>query len=77
VRGTLHLGGGTYATRYDIARFMADYIGADSKLIEPIRTSDLKQLAERPKRGGLLIARQSELFGTAPDLPTILKSLPK
>jgi len=77
VRGTLHLGGGTYATRYDIARFIAEYASADTALIQPIRTSDLKQLAERPKRGGLLIARQSELFGTAPDLPTILKSLPK
>ena len=77
VRGTLHLGGGTYATRYDIARFMADHIGADASLLQPIKTAELKQVADRPKRGGLLIARQSELFGTAPDLPTILKSLPK
>lgn len=77
VRGTLHLGGGTYATRFDIARFIAGYVGADAALILPIKTSELNQLAERPKRGGLLIARQSELFGTAPDLPTILKSLPK
>jgi dTDP-4-dehydrorhamnose reductase len=77
VRGTLHLGGGTYATRYDIARFMAGYLGADESLIQPIKTEELKQLAQRPKRGGLLIAKQCELFGTAPDLPTILKSLPK
>lgn len=77
VRGTLHLGGGTYATRYDIARFIAEYIGADQSLIQPIKSEELKQVAERPKRGGLLIAKQCELFGTAPDLPTILKSLPK
>lgn len=77
VRGTLHLGGGTYATRYDIARFMATHVGADAGLIQPIRTADLNQVARRPSRGGLLIARQSELFGTAPDLPSILKSLPK
>jgi dTDP-4-dehydrorhamnose reductase len=77
VRGTLHLGGGTYATRFDIARTMAQYIGADPALITPCKTGDLGQLARRPVRGGLLIARQSELFGTAPDLPTILTSLPK
>jgi dTDP-4-dehydrorhamnose reductase len=77
VRGTLHLGGGTYATRFDIARLMADHVGADASLIQPIQSQALNQLARRPSRGGLLIARQTELFGTAPDLPTILKSLPK
>ena len=76
VRGTLHLGGGTYATRYDIARMVADYVGADHSLIEPITTASLSQAAPRPTRGGLLISRQTELFGTAPDLPTILQALP-
>jgi len=77
IRGILHLGGGTYATRYDIARTIALYIEADPELIKPCRTRDLNFRARRPERGGLLIARQSELFGTAPDLPTILTSLPK
>jgi dTDP-4-dehydrorhamnose reductase len=77
VRGILHLGGGTYATRFDIARTIAEYIGAEAALIQPCKTRDLAQLAQRPLRGGLLIAKQSELFGTAPDLPTILKSIPK
>ena len=77
VRGILHLGGGTYATRYDIARTIATYIEADPGLIKPCITEDLNFKAQRPERGGLLIAKQSELFGTAPDLPTILKSLPK
>ena len=77
VRGILHLGGGTYATRYDIARTIAAYIEAEPELIKPCKTADLNFKARRPERSGLLIARQSELFGTAPDLPTILKSLPK
>jgi dTDP-4-dehydrorhamnose reductase len=75
-RGCLHLAGGTYATRFDIARIVAQYLDVDSALVKPIKTADLGQKAPRPERGGLLIARQAELFGTAPDLPTILKSLP-
>ena len=77
VRGILHLAGGTYATRYDIARMIAEYIGADVPLIKPCLTEELSQQASRPFRGGLLIEKQADLFGTAPDLPTILTALPK
>jgi dTDP-4-dehydrorhamnose reductase len=76
-RGVLHLGGGTYATRFDIARLIAAYLGVDSRAIIPAKTADLRQAAARPARGGLVCARQADLFGTAPDLPTILKALPK
>ena len=76
VRGILHLGGGTYATRYDIARMIAEYIDADQSLISPCKTQNLNQIAPRPRRAGLLVAKQTELFGTAPDLPNILKSIP-
>ena len=75
-RGILHLGGGTYATRFDIARMVARRLQADSSLIAPVSTPELRQIASRPLRGGLLISKQAALFGTAPDLPTILESLP-
>lgn len=76
-RGVLHFGGGTYATRFDIARTIALHLGADDSRIVPVKTADLGQLAPRPARGGLLCVRQAELFGTAPDLKTILESLPR
>lgn len=75
VRGLLHLGGGSYLTRFDCARLIADHLHKGHSLIEPIHSEQLNQVALRPRRGGLLIARQSELFGTAPDLAAILKSL--
>lgn len=74
-RGILHLGGGSYLTRFDAARMIATHLGKDPALVISINTEQLNQIARRPRRGGLLIARQSELFGTAPDLPTILRSL--
>lgn len=74
-RGILHLGGGSYLTRFDAARMIATHLGKDPALVIPISTEQLKQIAPRPRRGGLLIARQTDLFGTAPDLPTILRSL--
>jgi dTDP-4-dehydrorhamnose reductase len=74
-RGVLHLGGGTYATRFDIARAIAVGLGADPSRVVPVKTAELGQPALRPARGGLLCARQAELFGTAPDLKTILEAL--
>lgn len=76
-RGVLHLGGGTYATRFDIACAIAGHLGGDASHIIPANTTELGQLAARPARGGLLCARQAELFGTAPDLKTILQTLPR
>jgi len=75
MRGVLHLAGGTYATRFDTARMIAAELGYDDTQIEAIRSEALGQSAARPRRGGLITRKQAQLFGTPPDLPTILKSL--
>jgi len=64
VLGILNLGGSSYLSRYDMAVKTADYIGADTGLIEPIATSDLGQTARRPLRGGLKIDKALKLLKT-------------
>jgi dTDP-4-dehydrorhamnose reductase len=76
-RGVFHLAGGTYATRYDLARAIAQYIEIDTSRIQPVHTSELNQVARRPTRGGLIASKQARLFGTAPDIQTVLRALPK
>lgn len=72
-RGVLHLAGGTYASRFDIARAIGVKFDA-VELIKPIRSDELKQAAPRPQRGGLIVGKQARLFGNAPNLETILAS---
>lgn len=73
-RGIIHLAGATYASRFDIARAIGEKHDA-AHLIKPIRSDVLKQVARRPQRGGLIVRRQTQMFGNAPDLATILQSL--
>ncbi len=53
VKGLYHYGGADYLNRYDFALMIADVFDLDHKLIIPIKTTELNQLAKRPLKGGL------------------------
>ncbi len=61
--GIFNVAGTDYLNRYEIALKIADYMGFDEDLIEPISVGSLKQLARRPVRGGLLTGKAENEFG--------------
>jgi dTDP-4-dehydrorhamnose reductase len=60
--GILHIGGGSYFSRYEIACWVAERFGFHRDLIIPVLTSELGQIARRPMRGGLKIDRAEKLL---------------
>ncbi len=46
--GIYHLGGGEAIDRYRFTLILADVFGFDRKLVEPIKTHELNQMAKRP-----------------------------
>lgn len=55
IKGILHIAGGSYLSRYEIAVKTAEHFGFDKDLIQPVKTAQLGQTAPRPMRGGLKI----------------------
>lgn len=55
INGILHIAGGSYLSRYEIAVKTATHFGFDRDLILPVKTAELGQTASRPMRGGLKI----------------------
>jgi len=62
--GILHIGGGSYLSRCEIAYMVAERSGFSRDLIIPVLTSELGQAARRPMRGGLRIDRAERLLKT-------------
>jgi len=62
--GILHIGGGSYLSRCEIAYMVAERFGFSRNLIIPVLTSELGQVARRPMRGGLRIDRAEKLLKT-------------
>jgi len=62
--GILHIGGGSYLSRCEIAYMVAERFGFSRNLIIPVLTSELGQVARRPMRGGLRIDRAERLLKT-------------
>ncbi len=56
-----HVAGSQKLSRYDMALEIADTFGFDRKLITPIKTSDLNQVAKRPKDSSLKIDKIKKL----------------
>lgn len=52
--GTYNFSGDTYMNRYEIASFIAEEFNYDKNLISEISEKDFKQLAKRPRLGGLI-----------------------
>ncbi len=51
--GIFNVAGPDYVNRIQLSRELADVFGFDKRLIQEARTEELKQAAERPKKGGL------------------------
>jgi len=55
--GIYNLGGKKLLSRYDFTIKIAEHFGLDRKLIEKIKTEELKQPAPRPLKSGLIILK--------------------
>jgi len=62
--GILHLAGPDYYSRYEIAGIIANLLKLDYGLIKPVTTSELGQMALRPKKGGLKTNKADRLLTT-------------
>ena len=58
--GVFNMSGKEYINRFDFAVSLANVFGYDKKLINPIKTESLKQKANRPMKGGLVIDKAIE-----------------
>jgi dTDP-4-dehydrorhamnose reductase len=64
ISGILNIAGGEYLSRYDLAAKVAKKFNFDKNLISPALTSELKQKAPRPSKGGLKIDKAKKLLTT-------------
>lgn len=58
--GIYHYGSDNYLSRYEFALEIAEIFNFDSKLITPVKSSDLSQIAIRPTNSGLNISKVEE-----------------
>jgi len=66
VQGILHLSGRTRASRLDVAVRLADLLGLDKDLIEPVSLSELKLDARRPRDSSLDVSRAMQALKEKP-----------
>lgn len=64
ISGILHIAGPDYFSRYDIGKIVARRFKLNQRLIEPVTTYQLKQLAPRPRYGGLKIDKAKRTLKT-------------
>ena len=64
ISGILNIAGSEYLSRYDFALKVAKKFNFDKNLISLALTSELKQKAPRPHRGGLKIDKAKKLLKT-------------
>ncbi|MDW8218966.1 MAG: SDR family oxidoreductase [Bacteroidota bacterium] len=62
-QGIFHAGGADWVSRYDFARAIARIFRLPEDLVQPISTRELRQLAPRPMRGGVIAYKAEALFG--------------
>jgi len=62
-RGVYNMVGGDNVSRYEFAVKLAEVFGYDQSLINPIKTSDLNQLAVRPMQSGLITLKAETELG--------------
>lgn len=64
--GLYHICGSEYVSRYEFAVRLANIFGFDSKLIIPIKTSELHQAAERPMNSSFITLKSQTELGIKP-----------
>ena len=65
-RGIFHVTGGECVSRYDFSREVAEVFGLDSRLIVPITSGELNQIALRPKTLNMVTEKVKRATGIAP-----------
>ena len=76
ITGTLHWADSDYLSRFDFALKIAEMYDLDKKLILPIKTSELNQIADRPLKGGLDIKFSKNILKLeAPTIEECLKMI--
>jgi len=71
--GIFNIVGDDLMPRYELGRALALALALDPDLIDPVKTSDLGQVAPRPLNGGLTTDKLREALGTTP--PSLSESL--
>ena len=66
LNGLIHWGDYDYLSRFDFANKIADIFKLKKALIQPIKTSELKQLAPRPLKGGLRTDKAESILKLKP-----------
>lgn len=61
-----NIGGKDFLNRFEFAGLIADYFNLDKTLIVPITTEELKQLAKRPLKSGLITYKAETELGYKP-----------
>jgi dTDP-4-dehydrorhamnose reductase len=62
-QGIFHCTGASRVTRVEFCQALARKLGADERLIEPVKLADLKLPAPRPLRCGLNVSKVKKLLG--------------
>ena len=68
-QGVFHCAGASQVTRIEFVQLLARKLGADERLIEPVRLADLKLPAPRPLKCGLRVEKVQRLLGAEGPLP--------
>ena len=66
LNGLIHWGDNDYVSRYDFAIKIAETFQLNKKLIKPIKTAELNQIAPRPLKGGLDMDKAKNILNLEP-----------
>ena len=66
LNGLVHWGDADHLSRYDFSKMIAEKFSLDSKLIKPIVTEDLEQIAKRPLHSGLIADKLINMLDIIP-----------
>ena len=76
IKGLYHWGDKEFLNRYEFALKIARKFNLDEKLIQPITTSDLNQIAKRPLNSGLISEKLKNILNVeAPSVDECLKMI--
>lgn len=61
-KGVVHCSGKEFISRYDFAKKVCSIFGCSPLLIEPCLSSELKQIAQRPLKAGLIVEKAEQIL---------------
>lgn len=64
--GIYNIGGKEFLSRYDFTLMIVDFFNLDNSLVKPIVTKELKQIARRPLKSGLITLKAETELGYKP-----------